>query len=104
MTKEQFEKVVKRYNALMYELCYEHVTIGTRYSEGTEKWNLADMVYECEYWLSTFYEDGHANGEMRYGDADERKEWRRLTGKLERFINRYTGVIDAEEIEPTEEH
>lgn len=89
MTPKQIETATKRYNNLMDELCREFVTVGTPYAEGTEGWNVRDMVAECDYWLSTYYEDGHLNGEMRYGDAEDRRRWRSEVGKLERFIKKY---------------
>lgn len=84
----------KRYNDLMFSLCYEHNTIGTKLSEDTEGWNLRDMVAEVDYVLSGYYESGHMNAEMRYSDdEEERKAWRSETGKLKRFINAYEPFI-----------
>lgn len=88
------QKVIKRYNSIMSMLCYEHNTIGTRLSEDTENWNLRDMVAECDYVLSTYYEDGHCNGDMRYSyEPEERAAWRRETGFLKRFIDRFSPMI-----------
>lgn len=84
---------VKRYNELMNDLCREHCTIGEQLSEGTENWTLRDMVAECDYELSTYYEDGHMNGDLRYGDSDERKAWKSETGRLKRFIDKYAPVV-----------
>lgn len=89
------KSVIKRYNNLMSELCYEHLTIGTVLSEETENWNIRDMVAECDYILSTYYEDGHANGDLRYGSEDEKKAWKSETGKLKRFIKAYEPFIDG---------
>lgn len=36
MKKLNMESAIKRYNDIMYSCGYEHSTIGTRYSEGTE--------------------------------------------------------------------
>ena len=85
---------IKRYNALMGELGYEHNEIGTGFSDKTEGWNLRDMVAECDYILSTFYEDGHCNADMRTSsDEKERKMWRSWVGKLERFVASYQHYI-----------
>lgn len=90
ITKKQLESAIKRYNSIMDDLCYEHNTIGTSLSENTEKWNLRDMIAECDYTLSTYYESGHINGDMRYSDDEyERKLWRSQTGRLRRFIEKY---------------
>ena len=89
------KKAVERYNDIMYSICREHVTIGTRFSENTDGWNIRDMVAECDYQLSTYYEEGHCNGDMRYSDdEDDRKTWRRETGRLKRFIKAYEPFID----------
>lgn len=83
------KSAIKRYNNIMSMLCYEHLTIGTNLSEDTEGWTIRDMVAECDYVLSTYYEGGHVNGDLRYGDAEERAMWRRETGFLKRFIKTY---------------
>lgn len=108
----------KRYNDLMESLGYEHNTIGTELSENTENWNLRDMVAECDYTLSTFYEEGHANNEGRYiehykATADDlmngrinyimrknveqeemHKAWLSYTRRLRNFIKAYEPFIE----------
>ncbi len=93
LTPLQLAKATTRYNDLMYDLCHEHHTIGTKLSQGTENWNLRDMVAECDYHLSTYYESGHMNADLIHGDEDERKAWRSETGKLRRFIKRFKPYI-----------
>lgn len=91
-----YERAVKRYNDIMMSVCYEHSTIGTRFSEGTDEWNVRDMVAECDYVLSTYYEVGHCNEELRHSEEpDERKVWYSETGKLRRFIDAYEPFIDG---------
>lgn len=88
------KKAIKRYNGIMNDLAYEHNTIGTKLSENTENWNIRDMVAECDYVLSTYYEDGHINGDMRYSDnLEERKMWKNETGRLKRFIETFEPFI-----------
>lgn len=89
------EKATDRYNGIMFDLCADHLTIGIpSYSEGTDGWNLRDMVAECDYLLSTYYDPGHTNYDMRSSDdEDERKAWRSETGKLKRFIRAYEPFI-----------
>jgi hypothetical protein len=95
MKKLNMEIALKKYNDLMYDLCREHNTIGQPLSENTSEWNLRDMVAECDYELSTYYEGGHCNEEMRYSDDPEvRKMWRSEVGKLSRFIKRYEPFIE----------
>ena len=84
------DTAIKRYNDIMETIAYEHLTIGTKFSESTDNWNLRDMVAECDYVLSTYYEHGHANAEMKYKD---RGTWKSETGKLSRFINTYKHFI-----------
>ncbi|MBD5534537.1 MAG: hypothetical protein HDQ99_02535 [Lachnospiraceae bacterium] len=85
---------IKRYNDIMEKLGYEHNTINTRFSENTEGWNIRDMVAECDYTLSCYYESGHCNNDMRYSsEPEERKAWRSETGILKRFIEAYKPFI-----------
>lgn len=88
--KSNFEKACRKYNEIMMTLCYEYDTIGTDYSENTENWTLRDMVAECEYILSTYYENGHSNYEMK---REDRKQWISETGKLKRFIAHWEPYI-----------
>lgn len=95
MKNLNMESAIKRYNSIMYSLAREHNTIGQFLSENTSEWNLRDMVAECDYELSTYYEVGHCNEEMRHShDEDERKTWRSDVGKLTRFIKRYEPFIE----------
>ncbi len=66
ISKRRMETAVKKYNALMYRLCLDFLTIGTRDSEFPEEksqWNLRDMVSECQYQLDMYYEEGTAQWE-----------------------------------------
>lgn len=82
----EMKKIVNRYNKLMWNLAYEHKTIGTLLSEDTEDWNLRDMVAEADYVLSTYYECGHCNNDLKY---EYYNEWIKEVGKLKRFIERF---------------
>lgn len=95
MKNVNLESAIKKYNSIMESIGYEHLTIGTIFSENTEKWNLRDMVAECDYVLSCYYEEGHCNAEMKNSeDERERKMWKSETGKLKRFIERYKPFIN----------
>lgn len=94
MKKVNMENALKKYNDIMNSIAREHLTIGEWLSEDTGEWNLRDMVAECDYQLSTYYEYGHCNEEMRHSeDEDERKAWRSEVGRLSRFIKRYEPFI-----------
>lgn len=98
MYKLNMVTAINRYNDIMECIGYEHNTINTPLSEGTDTWSLRDMVAECSYVLSTYFEDGHCNCDMRYSDdIDERKTWLSETGRLKRFINRYEPYIKSME-------
>lgn len=93
------EKAVKRFNKVMMDIGYYHVTIGTEFSEMyNENTSISEMVKEAEFWLDTYYEEDHANGQMK---EDDRKLWLSETGKLKRFISAFKGVEEepAKEIE-----
>lgn len=92
-TERQLASALKKYNEIMCILGYEHCTIGDVLSEGTENWNLRDMVAECDYILSTYYESGHANCDMRYESPECRKMWISETGRLKRFIAHWEPYI-----------
>lgn len=96
MKKLNMESAIKRYNNIMETLGYEHNTINTIFSEDTENWNIRDMVAECDFTLSCYYEDGHCNCDMRNSDdSEDRKMWKSETGKLKRFIETYKPFIDG---------
>lgn len=86
LTPGKYNQALRKYNEIMEYLCLEHNTIGTKLSEDTDDWNLRDMVAECDYQLSTYYERGHVNCDMKYEDN---KTWLSETGKLKRFINHW---------------
>lgn len=91
-------KAIKRYNSIMYAMCMEHLTIGTRFSENTEGWNIRDMVSEAQYQLDIHNDPDTMTGMMRYSVLEgERKEWRSEVGKLTRFINAYKPFIEGVE-------
>ena len=96
MKNLNMKSATKRYNDIMERIGYEHNTINTHFSENTDGWNLRDMVAECDYVLSCYYEDGHCNAEMKYSsDPEERKMWKSETGRLKRFIEAYKPFIDG---------
>lgn len=92
MKNLNMSKAIQRYNDIMETVGYEHSTIGTKWSENTENWNIRDMVSECSYVLGTYYEEGHSNEELRH--IGEKKMWLSETGKLKRFIKTYEKFID----------
>ena len=92
------EKAKNRFNKLMRELALDYLQID-ECGEGTQNWNLRDMIAECDYQLSTYYEGGHINEEMR---EDDPKGWRSEVCKLMRFIKAYAPM--AENIIETERH
>ena len=94
MKKLNMESALKRYNDIMYDVVYEHSTIGTRFSENTENWNLRDMVAEADYLLSCYYEEGHARCDDRHLSEDDYKIWVSETGKLKRFIKAYEPFVE----------
>ena len=66
ISKRRMQTATKKYNELMYRLCLDYLTIGTRDTEFPEeqaKWNLRDMVSECQYQLDMYSEEGTAQWE-----------------------------------------
>lgn len=95
--KFNFEKAKARYNNIMEDIACEHLTLDTPFScKETIGWNIRDMVSEAAYQLSCYYEYGYCVAEYRYSsDEDERKYWRRNTGRLSRFIKAYEPFIEG---------
>ncbi|MDD6142150.1 MAG: hypothetical protein PUD16_01470, partial [bacterium] len=94
MKQCNLSRAVERYNSIMLCVGADHLTIGLSCSEETEKWNLRDMVSECAYILSTYYDHNHSNYDLKAdGDAELIKIWRSETGKLRRFIAAYEPFI-----------
>lgn len=100
-----FEEAKKRYNSMMNDLGLEFLTIGQNLSEGTQNWNIRDMVSECQYQLDVCFEDDNANSEGRYiselierysySEIDAKRahvEWLSKTMKLRNFIKKYKDV------------
>lgn len=93
MKKVNMNSAIKRYNDIMYTCGYEHSTIGTRFSENTENWNLRDMVAEADYLLSCYTESGHCRYEDRLLSKEDYKIWLSESGRLKRFIKAYEPFI-----------
>lgn len=98
---------VKQYNNLMNDLCREHLTIGTRFSENTENWNLRDMVSEVQYTLdlydepdTIYWDDAH--DETQPADKPWYKQWLREKARMRRFISKYKA--EALKMECTHSH
>jgi uncharacterized protein YjcR len=92
MKELNIKRATNRYNDIMEVLGYDENTIGTWLSESTDGWNIRDMVAECSYILSTYYEEGHTNHELKEYDH---KMWVSQVGKLKRFIATYKPFING---------
>lgn len=100
-------KAVTMYNSIMFDICHEHVSIGTSLSEGTEGWNLRDMVSEMQYVLdlwndpeSCAYCDAH--DETQPAGKPWYKNWVSEKQRMKRFIEKYKA--EALKMECTEGH
>lgn len=109
MTMKTFENAKKEYNAIMYDIGCEFVTIGTRFSENTDEWTIRDMVSEAQYHLDCCYEDGNANAEAKdivflmdaYGMSeecarDDHASWLKKTRRLRNFVRKYKDLAMQE--------
>lgn len=94
LSERRMKTALKRYNDIMYDICCEHSSIGTNLAESTESWNLRDMVAECDYMLSCYYESGNVRCDDRFLGPEAYKEWRHETGILRRFIETYKPYIE----------
>lgn len=89
------QKLVKRWNGVMCDICLEHLSIGTKFSELEEHFKYYDleegittdwMLKKAKYQLSCYYEDGHSRCDDRFCGEYEYKLWLSETGKLKRLI------------------
>lgn len=98
------QKIVNRWNNVMYSIGCEHLTINTKLSEledHKEYYNIEDgisvgwMFSEASYWLSCYFETGNVRCDDRFYDADSYKIWISETGKLKRLIARLEEMEDC---------
>lgn len=100
---------IKTYNRLMNDICREHLTIGTRLSEGTENWNLRDMVSEMAYTLEVYdnpgciyWEDAHDSSQPGGPGGEWYQHWYNEKARMRRFIEKYRD--EALKLECAEAH
>lgn len=95
MMKINNEKIVARWDAVMYDICLEHRTINTQLSELEDNKKYYDvesgitvewMLYEARETLSWYYEEGHSRCDDRFLGEYEYNSWKSETGKLKRLI------------------
>ena len=93
-------KDINLYDSIMLDICHEHASINTRYTEYPDEkkqWTIRDMVSEVQYCLdlwndegSIYWQDAHSGC---YGDPEESKRWNqnwhREKRRFERFIKHY---------------
>ena len=98
------EKLVKRWDSVMDDICCEHVTINTKLSELESHkgyYNIEDgisvnwMLEEAKYWLSCYYESGNCRCDDRFEDEHAYKDWVSETSKLKRLIARLEKMKDS---------
>lgn len=97
MAKAWDDRVISRWNSVMYDLCLEHVTINTRYSEvwqGMVTIPIIELYNEAEYWLSCYYEAGNCRCDDRFLGKEEYKIWLSEVGKLKRLIGYLSLFVD----------
>jgi hypothetical protein len=91
------QKIINRWNKVMYNIGCEYLTIGENLSElehQKQYYGVADgisvkwMLKEARYWLSCYYESGNVRCDDRFIDEDNYKIWLSETGMLKRLIAR----------------
>ena len=104
-------KIIKRWNNLMYTLCFEYEELPTSSDDDLRFSEVASMrkYYGVEdgvtygylksnlkYWLSCYYECGHCRYEDKFEDKESYDTWVSETGKLKRFIKALEKYDDDE--------
>ncbi len=80
----KFDKIINRYDNLMSSLCFEGSKIDFLL-EQNEVITIKDLVKECKYCLSLYYEENSSRSKEEGNDTS----WVSEVNKLKRFINRY---------------
>lgn len=89
------EKIVARWDDVMYDIGLEHHTINTELSEleGNKRYygiefgiSKRRMLWMAKEALSWYYEEGNVRCDDRFLGEDEYKMWKSETGKLKRLI------------------
>lgn len=104
------EKIIKRFNNLMYSLGREYVTIGTSDTSANinnKNWNLRDLVSEVQYWLDFWQNDDCIYRVEAYATSypDHKERYNQYINdiaRMKRFIARYKE--EALTMECTQEH
>lgn len=91
----------------MYDICRDHLTIGTNASENTDNWNLRDMVSEVQYTLDIWddldsLEWCDAHDESQPAHKPWYREWYSQKQRMKRFIAKYKD--EALKMKCTESH
>ena len=98
------QKIIDRWNSVMYSIGCEHISIDDRLSEleyHKTYYNIEDgisvswMLKQAKYWLSCYYESGNVRCDDRFLDEDNYKIWLSETGKLKRLITRLEKTEDS---------
>lgn len=77
------KEAIDEYNPLMFETCQWHTTIGTQFSENTERWGLSDMVGQVEFVLE----------QCSKGNASDGVNLREVIPAMEHFIEKYKPMV-----------
>ena len=102
--KSNREKAIEQYNRIMFLICEEYNTIGTRFTETPDdrnKWTIRDMVSEMQYCIDKYkdpfciyWQDAHDDSQP--SDKPWYKAWRNELGMMTRFVKRWESVALAE--------
>lgn len=97
-------KAIEQYNRIMFRICEEYNTIGTRFTETPEdrnNWTIRDMVSEVQYCIDKYkdpdcmyWQDAHDDSQP--ADKPWLKEWRKDIAIMTRFVKRWEAVAMTE--------
>lgn len=97
MKKVNIDTAIKRYNSIMYQICWTNSVVGDSNSD----WNLRDMVSEMQYvydlWndpMCTHWEDAHDDCQpICNGRKEWLYRWQLDTARMKRFIDTYSPFV-----------
>lgn len=110
MTEKQIKQATNTYNNIMFSICREFALVGDGQGDGTEKWNVRDMVCEIDYTLHIYldetcqpYIDAHFYPEDKHNrNSSYYTDWYNPIQRMKRFLKTYEPL--SRDIKPSQDH
>lgn len=100
----EYQTIVNRFNKVMLTTCHEYLRLTENGGELTDDYldkgylTIGDLIHEVKMQYDTYFEDGHVNCELQWGDVYERKCYVSETGKWKRLLDRLRQYKQSEKV------